>query len=219
MSLLLAAVVSAVLMWAAFPPLNVGALVFVAPAPLLWALRKAERPGEASWLGFVFGAIFFGATLRWIALLGIVAWLPLSIAEGAYGALFGIGMWTFRKLPPTKWWLATVGLWALWEFARERWPFGGFPWGALGNGVGTLAWPRGATQWIGTTGWSVVAIAVAATIALIADDERVRTLADRFPAVVHALDISTERRRTRDDGVHHAGDLHVHPELGGSVDF
>ncbi len=174
MTLLLATLVSAVLMWIAFPPLNVGALVFVAPAPFLWALRKAERPGEASWLGFVFAAVFFAATLRWIALLGIVAWLPLAIAEGAYGALFGVGIWAIRKLPPTKWWLATVGLWALWEFARERWPFGGFPWGALGNGVGTLAWPRGATQWIGTTGWSVVAVAVAATIALIADDRRVR---------------------------------------------
>ena len=161
-------------MWVAFPPLNVGLLVFVAPAPLLWALRKADRPGEASWLAFVFGALFFGATLRWISLLGFVAWIPLTIAEGMYAAAFGLGMWAIRRLPPTKWFLATVALWSLWEFSRERWPFGGFPWGALGNGVGTLAWPRGATQWIGTTGWSVIAIAVAATIALIADDQRVR---------------------------------------------
>jgi apolipoprotein N-acyltransferase len=83
-------------------------------------------------------------------------------------------MWAIRKLGPTRWWVATVGLWSLWEFARERWPFGGFPWGALGNGVGSMAWPRGAAQWIGTTGWSVMAVAVAATIALVADDKPVR---------------------------------------------
>jgi apolipoprotein N-acyltransferase len=172
MTLLIATLSSAALMWMAFPPLNIGALVFVAPAPFLWALRKAERPGEATWLGFAFGTLFFGATLRWIALLGVVAWIPLAIAEGVYAAIFGFGMWLFRRLPPTKWWLATVGLWMLWEFVRERWYFGGFPWGALGNGVGSLAWPRGATQWIGTSGWSVIAIGVAAVIALIADEER-----------------------------------------------
>jgi apolipoprotein N-acyltransferase len=174
MTRLLAVLVSAVLMWVAFPPVDLGAIVFVAPAPFLWALRKVERPGEAGWLGFAFGTVFFAATLRWISLLGFVAWIPLTLAEGAYAAVFGVGMWAIRKLPPTKWWLATVALWSLWEFSRERWPFGGFPWGALGNGVGSMAWPRGATQWIGTTGWSVIAVAVAATVALVANAEQVR---------------------------------------------
>ena len=138
MTRLLATLASAVLMWVAFPPLDVGVLVFVAPAPFLWALRNVEKPGEATWLSFVFGAVFFGITLRWVSLLGVVAWIPLTLAEAAYAMLFGLAMWAIRKLPPTRWWVATVALWSLWEFSRERWPFGGFPWGAIGNGVGTL---------------------------------------------------------------------------------
>ncbi len=169
MTALLATLASAALMWAAFPPLDLGFLIFVAPAPFLWALRHVDRPGRAAWLGFVFGAAFFGALLRWIILLGAVAFFPLVLAEALYAALFAAVVWIFRALPPTRWWLVTVGAWALWEFSRERWPFGGFPWGALGNGIGGLAWPRGAAQWIGTTGWSVVAVGVAAGVALLAD--------------------------------------------------
>jgi len=47
MRLFVAAALSAVLMWASFPPLDLGFLVFVAPTPLLWALRRVESPREA----------------------------------------------------------------------------------------------------------------------------------------------------------------------------
>ena len=168
----LATVIAALLMWAAFPPLNLGILVFVAPAPFLWAVRRTERPTRAFWLGFLFFVVFFGAMLRWIFILGAVAWFPLVITMAVFGAVYGLLVWAVGGLPPSRWFLAVVGGWALVELVRARFPLGGFPWGSLGNGVSSLAWPRGAAQWIGGSGWSVVAIAVSAGLVLAIEDTR-----------------------------------------------
>ena len=45
---------SAVLMWAAFPPVGFGALAFVAPVPLFIGIRMVERAAYAVALGFFF---------------------------------------------------------------------------------------------------------------------------------------------------------------------
>jgi apolipoprotein N-acyltransferase len=179
-----ATLVSAALLWAAFPPLDIGILVFIAPAPFLWVLRRIERPAHAAWLGFLFAATFYGILLRWIFLLGAVAWFPLTIVMGAFGAAFAIGVWAVRTLPPHRWWLAVVGFWALWEFLRDRIPFGGFPWGSLGTAAGGLTWPRGAAQWIGATGWSVLVVAIAAGLVVSLEFGGARMLAASLAVVV-----------------------------------
>ena len=140
MQLVVATAVSGVLMWASFPPLDLGFLVFVAPAPFLWSLRRARSPREAGWLGFLFGVVFWGAMLSWIFVLGAVAWFPLTAAMGGYAALYALVMYLARNWSPWRWWVMAVGAWAAWEFTRARWPFGGFPWGSAGYPVGTLAW-------------------------------------------------------------------------------
>lgn len=168
------AVASALLMWLSFPPVNLGVLVFVAPVPLLWALRRARTAREAGWLGFTFGFLFFGSLLYWIMSLGVVAWFPLTTVMGLWAAGYGLILFVARNWSPWRWWLVAVGGWALWEFLRARWPFGGFPWGSVGYPVGTLSWPRGAAQWIGASGWGVVAVAFAAGVVLMLDEERDR---------------------------------------------
>ncbi len=165
---------SALLMWASFPPLNWGFLIFVAPAPFLWALRRARSAREAGWLGFLFGGLFFGAMLVWIAVLGMVAWLPLTIVMALWGTAYALVLYLARNWSVWRWWTAAVGCWAFWEFLRARIPFGGFPWGSSGTPVGTLAWPRGSAQWIGSTGWSVVVVGLAAGIVVMLDDDRDR---------------------------------------------
>ncbi|MDR7463951.1 MAG: apolipoprotein N-acyltransferase, partial [Armatimonadota bacterium] len=59
---LMGAVVSGLLLWAAFPPLDRGALVWVALVPLLWSLR-GTTPREAFRLGYTSGAVWFALTL------------------------------------------------------------------------------------------------------------------------------------------------------------
>jgi apolipoprotein N-acyltransferase len=179
-----ATLISAALMWAAFPPLDFGFLVFVAPVPFLWALRRAETRREATWVGLLFGLAFFGGMLWWIFVVGAVAWVPLVGLMAAYAVAYALLMHAVRLWSPLLWWAVAAGGWAAWEFARSRWPLGGFPWGALGFPVGTIPGARGAAQWIGPTGWGVLVIGFAAALVLLAEEEP-----DRRPLEVTAAAI------------------------------
>jgi apolipoprotein N-acyltransferase len=170
----LAVLVSAALMWAAFPPVNAGCVVFLAPAPFLWALRRVRSKREAAGLGFLFGFAFFGGMLWWIYIIGAVAWIPLITALGVYAALYALVLYVARHWSPWRWWVVAVGGWAAWEFVRARFPLGGFPWGSAGYPVGTIPGARSAAQWIGPTGWGVIVIAFAAALVLMTEEERDR---------------------------------------------
>ncbi len=166
----LAAFVSALLMWAAFPPLGWGLFAFVAPAPLVWGVRRIQRPVGALGAGFLFGVVFFGLMLEWLLVLGVVAWFPLTLWLASTSAVMTLVIWLFREWPPTRFLLVTVGIWVLWEFLRAAVPFGGFPWGVLGYAAGGTRGFIGSVQWIGPSGWSVVAIAVAVGLVLVVED-------------------------------------------------
>lgn len=165
-----AALLAALLTWAAFPPLNFGVLAFVAPAPLFWGLRRLESATAALAAGFVYGAVFFGALLSFVFILGAVAWIPLTIWLAATTAIYALVVWAFRMWPPGRWFLVTVGGWALFEFIRSTFPFGGFPWGALGTAAGGVPGVIGSVQWIGPSGWGVLAAAVSAGLVLVVED-------------------------------------------------
>ena len=182
-----AVLVAAVLMWMSFPPLDFGFLIFVAPAPFLWALRRASTAREAGWLGFLFGFAFFGSMLSWIFVLGAVAWIPLTIMMALWATGYALLMYVARTWSVWRWWTMAMGGWALWEWLRSIWPLGGFPWGSAGYPIGTMAWPRGAAQWVGASGWGVIVVGVAAGIVLALDDEHDRRPLELAGAVVVTL--------------------------------
>ena len=165
-----AAIAGALLMWLAFPPFDIGLLAFVAPAPMLWGLRRVETAAGALAVGFTYGAVFFGLMLSWIAVLGLVAWIPLTLWLATLSAAFGLLVWTFRMWPAARWWLIVVGGWTLWELVKAYFPWGGFPWGSIGYAVAGNPGLIGAVQWIGPSGWSVMAVAIAAGLVLVAED-------------------------------------------------
>jgi apolipoprotein N-acyltransferase len=65
-----------------------------------------------------------------------------------------------------------VGGWAFTELARSYLPVGGFSWGWLGYAMSSFAGARGAAQWIGVSGWTVLAMLVAGGLALWFDTRR-----------------------------------------------
>ncbi len=166
----LAALLAGALLWACFPPLDLGWLAFVAPAPLLWACRRVETLPAALSLGAITGAVFFGSMLFWISTLGLVAWIPLTLLLTAFMAAFAAVVWAFRLLTVGRWWVVTVAAWGVMEFVRARFPLGGFPWGSLGFAAGGQPGFLGSVQWIGVSGWGLLAVAVAAGIALVVED-------------------------------------------------
>jgi apolipoprotein N-acyltransferase len=147
-------------------------MVFIAPVPLLWGLRRTRRGAVAVLATYAFGLAFFVLLIWWVAISTRVGaaflfpFMPLYLVPVGYVA------WRFRG--SSYWWLLTVGAWTTSEWVRAHWPFGGFPWGSLGTAVGDVRGLRIAAQWVGETGLSVLAIAVAAGIVLLIDKREVR---------------------------------------------
>ncbi len=175
---------SALLMWAAFPPLGWAPLAFIAPVPFFLAVRSVERPIWALMLGFGWGAAFFGLLLNWLMVLGFVAWFPLSILMGTFTSLYALWIWTFRLWTPWRWFYIATGGWVALEFARGHFPFGGFPWGDIGYPAASLPGALGSVQWIGPSGWTVLTVAVAAGITLVIENRKVWRFAVDSIAVV-----------------------------------
>lgn len=84
---------------------------------------------RAAAVGAVFGSTFMLVLLPWLQVIGVDAWIGLSLLEGAFYALLGIGAALAQRL---AWWpVWTAMLWVAVEALRSTFPFGGFPWGRL----------------------------------------------------------------------------------------
>ncbi|WP_432048741.1 apolipoprotein N-acyltransferase [Streptomyces asiaticus] len=125
------AAVSGLALGLAFPPFGVWPLSLVAVAALA-LLTHGRTARQGAWTGFAFGVPFFLLLLKWLSVVGWDAVVGLSIIEAAFLALMGAGLALVSRLPvPPLWPLWTACLWVAEEWARDRVPFGGFPWGRL----------------------------------------------------------------------------------------
>ncbi len=111
-----------------FPSAGIWPLSVVAVAGLsLLTYRRTVR--QAAWTGLVFGAAFMLWLLFWIGVIGYDVWVLLSVAETLFLGLMGAGLALVSRL--RFWPLWTACLWVAQEWARDRVPLGGFPWGRL----------------------------------------------------------------------------------------
>jgi apolipoprotein N-acyltransferase len=82
----------------------------------------------------VFGVVYFGALLYWIALFGELAWASLVLVSAVYAAVFGaLAPAVWRPERPVLGTLGLAGLWTVLEWVRGSFPLGGFGWGQLGT--------------------------------------------------------------------------------------
>jgi apolipoprotein N-acyltransferase len=137
---LLIALGGGLLLAAAFPPVGFWPLAVAGPALLVAALHG--RGLRASFLvGVVFGLAFFVPLLSWVINVAWYAWLALALASALILAVLAVGQRLLLGLP--GWPLAVAGWWVAAEAFRDRWPFGGFPWGRLAMsqaGAPTQGW-------------------------------------------------------------------------------
>ena len=113
---------------AAFPPAGIWPLAVVGPALLTVAL--AGRSLRGSFLaGLVFGVAFFFLMLSWVLNVAWYAWAGLAGGSAVILAVLAIGQRLLLRLP--GWPVAVAGWWVVTEALRDRWPWGGFPWGRL----------------------------------------------------------------------------------------
>ncbi len=158
------ALLAAFLTWAAYPPWGQAYLIVVSPIVLLAALTRVHRYRDGFLVAGLYGTAVIAGTMYWISGLADIALPPLALAQGAVYGLFGIASVYFCPKPSWVYVAGVTGSWAAMEFLRARWPVGGLGWGALGYPAGALEPARSAAAWIGTSGWAVLLVALAAAL-------------------------------------------------------
>jgi apolipoprotein N-acyltransferase len=137
---LLLALAGGLLLAAAFAPVGARPLAVVSPALLVLAL-SGRSLRSAFTVGLVFGLAFFFPLLAWVINLAWFAWIALAIASAVIFAVFAVAQ---RLLLNLRYWpVAVAGWWVAAEAFRDRWPWGGFPWGRLAMsqaGLPTQGW-------------------------------------------------------------------------------
>jgi apolipoprotein N-acyltransferase len=123
-----AAALSGGLVTVAFPPYDLWPLAPLGVALLVLACA-GQAPRRAAMLGLTHGLVTFVPLLSWMTVIGLDAWLLLSLLEASFVAAMAAGLPTVRRLPGAPGWVAC--LWVAQESVRDRVPFGGFPWGRL----------------------------------------------------------------------------------------
>jgi apolipoprotein N-acyltransferase len=153
-----AAVLSGLLLAAAFPPFDLGPLALVALVPLLWAWRGAG-PFAAALYGGAAGIAFFGVLVEWSRYFGAVAILPFVVFLSTWWVLAGAVVgWLGRRGVTGAPIVAAV--WVLVEAGRGRVPFGGFPWGDVGYAFHDMSPARAVAGWggIALVSWMAVTV-------------------------------------------------------------
>lgn len=124
---------SALLYLAAFPPFNLGLLVFVALVPWLLSLQHATRR-QAGWGGFLWGVIVGGAQMIWIPNLvtqwtgnSSLGWLPWTICALIGGGYYAFMAHLMRRALDRNWSWAIPLIWAGFEIIRSYIPALAFP--------------------------------------------------------------------------------------------
>jgi len=115
----------------AFPPYDVWPLAAPAVAALA-LLCRGQRPWRAAVLGLVHGTATFLPLLTWMQVIGVDAWIALTVLEAGFVAAMAALLPAVARLRLWPFWVAC--LWVAQELGRASIPFGGFPWGRLAFG-------------------------------------------------------------------------------------
>lgn len=165
MKALLLTLAGAVVSVAAFPPFGPGFLIIPGIALFLVALRYCESRRHGFWIGFVYGMVFFGGLMWWLAELELLA-LILVPVQALFPAVYGWWLTRYNGMSAGVWLGLAVGGWAVMELVRYHFPVGGLEWGAAGYGLSDTAATRFPAAVIGTSGLTVLVVLIAALLAL-----------------------------------------------------
>ncbi|MBV9097987.1 MAG: apolipoprotein N-acyltransferase [Frankiaceae bacterium] len=149
------------LLWTSLPPLSWWWAAPLAVAAIA-AVASDLRPGSAALFGYAVGLGQLVPTFAFLRGIGTDAWLVVAGVYSLWFALLALGVSIVGR---RRWGLLAVPfIWVAVEFARDRWPFGGLPWGriAFGQADGPLL------PWAAVGGAPLVTFAVVAIGAALA---------------------------------------------------
>jgi apolipoprotein N-acyltransferase len=114
------------IMFAAFPPADLGGLAWLGLALFFFALTQCRKASWGALAGLAYGMAFYATFLGYIGRYGAVPLIALAAAEAAFVALFGyLATFLNRLTRPGLRMGATAALWVLLEYLRaHRGPVG-----------------------------------------------------------------------------------------------
>lgn len=157
------AVSTSLLLFVAGEPIGFAPAAWVAFVPLLRVLFREWRTRWAAVYGLVAGLAYFGAHLSWIFLFGWMAWTALTLVMALYWTAAAAVIQLGRRLPLAP--VLAAGAFTAFELVRDRWPFGGFPWGAVGTTQASMPGVRWMAGSIGAYGLTFLCVFAAALVA------------------------------------------------------
>jgi apolipoprotein N-acyltransferase len=158
----------------AFPRFGHGYLIVVGVGLVLWSVRNAPSRAIGFFSGGAYGISFFTILMWWSTELGLIALIPLVLFMAGWLGLFGWFVSGYAKASPGSWLLIAVGTWAAMELLRYHVPFSGLEWGGAGYALSAYAWIRLGAPLIGTSGWTVLVVAVAGVLVLAVTERQMR---------------------------------------------
>jgi apolipoprotein N-acyltransferase len=162
------AIASGLLAGLAFEPFGWALLLVPAVAGLSLAVRGI-RGRRAFGTGLLFGVAFMALLLPWLQVIGVDAWIGLSLLEAAFYGLLGVALARVSTLPCWPLWAACC--WVAVDALRSVVPWGGFPWGRLA--FATVDTPVAAAMaWVGTSGTTFLVALLGTTLAWLVVDGR-----------------------------------------------
>jgi apolipoprotein N-acyltransferase len=213
------ALLSAVLLWLAWPPFSfTSPILLIAFLPLLIALDEIEqsdlkKKGTKVFLlsGLTF-LIWNTASIYWVfnslnAVMDVFAASMLSIIPFGLGAfLMTLSFWLYQKVAKkTKTYLADLSLisfWMSYEYLHQYWDLK-FPWMTLGNGFATT--PQ-LIQWYEYTGvyggslWVLVANLLLFRLYLKVKGKRSEVKSEVFEAEKIGFEVKSELQKVKNSG-------------------
>ena len=118
---------SGVLAFGAFPPLDLSFLAWVSFVPLFFVIKESDTK-EAFFYSYLAGIVFFGSLLSWLFNVTVPGTIILVLIMGAYYAVFGVAARLILKYSMNLFILPFF--WVIIEYIRAH-LFSGFLWGML----------------------------------------------------------------------------------------
>ncbi len=125
------AVLSSLLLIAAFPKAAIWFFAWIALIPWFFALNAADSGKKAFWLSYLVGVLFFLGTIYWINYVTRTGFVILSLYLGFYFAVFGLIFFLLKKQTRLAQFIFLPCLWVCLEYLRN-YVFTGFGWALLG---------------------------------------------------------------------------------------
>lgn len=161
---LIAVAAGATLSVLAFPPFGPGVLVVPGVTLFLIAIRLCSSRRGGFWAGALYGLMFFGGVMWWLAELELLALILIPV-QALFFAVFGWWLVRHNGTTPGVWLVLTVGGWAVMELIRYHAPVGGLEWGAAGYALSDSFATRFPAATIGTSGLTVLVVLLSALLA------------------------------------------------------